>query len=290
MPELVFVKIGGSVATDKEKEKTLRAQILGDIAQALRHATESADLQLLIGHGGGSFGHFPAMKYEVRNGVHPKWGFDGFQITRGWMEELNGKIRAAFAGKGLRLFPVQPSSCVVTESGRIVSYATDTVEALLKFGKIPVLWGDAVVDRNQGFTIVSTETLFRHLAGVFQPVRVIALTNVPGVYPHGTDTQREDAETLARITPSDFEPLKEEMVRITGVDVTGGMFEKVQKLLDLATVSPRTEIRIVNGFDLQAVSPGLRTGVCKQFVNRQHSVRCDVPLRGPRSARPRCAV
>jgi isopentenyl phosphate kinase len=247
------VKIGGSVATDKEKEKTLRPNVLGAVAEALRSALDEGELRLLLGHGGGSYGHFPAQKYEVKKGVHPQWGFDGFQITRGWMTELNGKIRATFASKGLRLFPIQPSSCVVCESGRIASFETGTIEALLAFGKIPVVWGDAVLDRNLGFTIVSTETILDHLSRTLRPQRVVALTNVDGVFEEAGRVGEEGGAPIARVDRTAFERLQGELARASGVDVTGGMLEKVSRLLHLAEALPESQVHIVNGFDPAAV-------------------------------------
>ncbi len=253
MPDLVFVKIGGAVATDKEKEATLRPAALADAAQALKAAADEGGIQLLLGHGGGSFGHFPARRYEVKSGIHPKWGFDGFQITRGWMEELNGKILAAFAAKGLKLYPIQPSSCLVAESGRIAVFETSPIAALLRFGRIPVIWGDAVLDRSFGFTIVSTESLFAHLAAKFGPARVVVLTDVDGVFRHAEEAHAPGASPIRTITPSMFESMKEDLRQVTGVDVTGGMFEKVEKLLKLAREIPKAEVRIVNGRDADAV-------------------------------------
>jgi len=256
--ELVFVKIGGAMATDKEKEKTLRSQALGSMAQAMKSAAEEADLQFLLGHGGGSFGHFPAMKYEVKSGIHPQWGFDGFQITRDWMTELNGKIRAVFAAKGLRLFPIQPSSCTVTESGSMVSFETGTVETLLRYGRVPVLWGDAVLDRGMGFTIISTETILAQLARALNPTRVVIITNVDGVYEHGDDVRSSTISPLPFIDRERFETLRQELTRTQGVDVTGGMMEKVNQLLRIAADCPNTEVRIVNGIDPAVVSAAVK--------------------------------
>lgn len=258
MSDLVFVKIGGAVATDKTQEKTLRSQVLGSLAGALQSAIEGGGVRLLVGHGGGSFGHFPAMQYEVKKGVHPQWGFDGFQITRGWMTELNGKIRAAFAAKKLRLFPVQPSSCLVTEEGRVQSFETGPLEVLLDRGRTPVVWGDAVLDRAWGFTIVSTETLLLHLSRRFRPARVVVLTDVEGVYARAADVDEEGARPLASLDETGFAALREELGRTSGVDVTGGMMEKVTKLLDLSRACPGTEVRIVNGFDGEAVRRAVR--------------------------------
>ncbi len=261
MSELVFVKIGGAIATDKEKEATLRPDVLAEIASALKSAIDEGGVQLLLGHGGGSFGHFPARKYEVRRGVHPKWGFDGFQITRGWMEELNGKVLAAFAAKGVKLYPVQPSSCLVAEAGRIATFETGPMEVLFAHKRIPVVWGDAVLDSALGFTIVSTEALFAHLAGKFKPARVLVLTDVDGVFRSPEQAHSDGFAPIPSVDRPAFESMRESLREITGVDVTGGMLEKVEKLLRVAEASPGSEVRILNGRNF----PAIRDAVLGRF-------------------------
>lgn len=65
---LTFVKLGGSLITDKRGEQAYRAEVMArtaaEIAQA--YATERP---LLIGHGSGSFGHVAAQKYGTAQGV-----------------------------------------------------------------------------------------------------------------------------------------------------------------------------------------------------------------------------
>ncbi len=76
---LVFLKLGGSLITDKEKTDTPNFHILGGIADEIASALRDVpDLQLVLGHGSGSFGHHAAQKYNTREGVSTPEEWLGF--------------------------------------------------------------------------------------------------------------------------------------------------------------------------------------------------------------------
>ena len=61
MPELIFLKLGGSLLTDKTRPQALRPDVLGRLAGEIAAALAARPaLWLLIGHGSGSFGHVAA--------------------------------------------------------------------------------------------------------------------------------------------------------------------------------------------------------------------------------------
>src|SRR5512146_1620840 len=78
-PELVFLKLGGSLITDKDTPRAPRLDILarlaGEIAEARRQRPR---MQIVLGHGSGSFGHVPARKYGTRQGVRTPEEWLGF--------------------------------------------------------------------------------------------------------------------------------------------------------------------------------------------------------------------
>jgi isopentenyl phosphate kinase len=67
---LTFVKLGGSLITDKRAESSFRAETAARIASEIQSAlTQDNSLRLLIGHGSGSFGHVAAKRYGTMQGV-----------------------------------------------------------------------------------------------------------------------------------------------------------------------------------------------------------------------------
>ena len=61
----MLLKLGGSVITDKTQPFTARTDVIERLAREIKNALDERgdDLQLIIGHGAGSFGHPLAEKY-----------------------------------------------------------------------------------------------------------------------------------------------------------------------------------------------------------------------------------
>src|SRR5260221_9871275 len=73
MKELVFLKLGGSLITDKTQPYTPLLDVMDDLALQVATALRThPNLRLVLGHGAGSFGHVPASEYKTRDGLPPK--------------------------------------------------------------------------------------------------------------------------------------------------------------------------------------------------------------------------
>ena len=67
---LVFLKLGGSLISDKRKPRSFRRKTVARIAAEIRRALFKAPgMRLLGAHGGGGAAHHPARKYRTREGV-----------------------------------------------------------------------------------------------------------------------------------------------------------------------------------------------------------------------------
>ena len=75
---LTFVKLGGSLITDKRVEQAFRADIAARVAFEIAQAVNAAPQPLIIGHGSGSFGHFPAHVHGTMEGVATRDQWRGF--------------------------------------------------------------------------------------------------------------------------------------------------------------------------------------------------------------------
>src|SRR5574339_458739 len=70
MKELVFLKLGGSLITDKTQPYTPLLDVMDDLALQIKTALQThPNLHLVLGHGAGSFGHVPASEYKTRDGL-----------------------------------------------------------------------------------------------------------------------------------------------------------------------------------------------------------------------------
>ncbi|MCA9937430.1 MAG: hypothetical protein KC418_02225, partial [Anaerolineales bacterium] len=79
MDETVFLKLGGSLLTDKTGVEVVRADVLARLAVEIAAARQARPgLRLVLGHGSGSFGHVAAARYGTRQGVHTAAEWHGF--------------------------------------------------------------------------------------------------------------------------------------------------------------------------------------------------------------------
>ena len=63
---MIFLKLGGSLITDKTAVSTIRPPIVHRLAGEIAAArAQNPDLRLMLGHGAGSFGHVAAAKHNT---------------------------------------------------------------------------------------------------------------------------------------------------------------------------------------------------------------------------------
>jgi len=241
---LQFLKLGGSLITDKQQPHTVRPDLLNRLAQEIALACQqNPSLKLVIGHGSGSFGHVPARRYGTRQGVHTEQEWQGFVEV--WQEAnaLNRIVIDALAAVNLPGLAFSPLSTVTTHNGRIVSWDIKPIEAALNQDLIPVIQGDTVFDTVLGGTIVSTEDLFVHLAKEILPKRILLAGREPGVW----DDYPTCTHIIPVITPTTFSKDQREVEGSAAIDVTGGMRSKVQEMLSVVQSLPWLDVFIFSG-------------------------------------------
>lgn len=241
---LYFLKLGGSLITDKSRPHTHRPALLQRLAEEIATArAREPGLRILLGHGSGSFGHVPASRHGTREGVRTPEGWAGFIEV--WREAaaLNRLVMQALEGAGLPAIALPPSAQVAADRGKAVAWDTAALEAALQAGLLPVIYGDVVFDRTLGGTILSTEDLFYYLAHRLRPERLLLAGKEPGIW--ADFPQR--AELLPEITPADLPGLVEALGGSADTDVTGGMAAKVGLMFELIQADPRLEALIFSG-------------------------------------------
>ncbi|GAB4438398.1 MAG: isopentenyl phosphate kinase [Anaerolineae bacterium] len=238
---LTFLKLGGSLITDKSREATFRADVMARLAGEIAAACAARPaMRLLIGHGSGSFGHFAAARHGTVEGVRSPEAWRGFAEVGTVAGRLNRLVTDALHAAGLPVISVQPSASGRCVDGRLVSMALEPIQAALAHGLIPLVYGDVCHDDVRGGTIASTEAIMFFLARHLHPARVLLAGLDAGVLtPEGAVVPRIDAATLPELDGV--------LGGRAGVDVTGGMRRKVLDMLDLAGALPGVEVRIFSG-------------------------------------------
>ena len=228
---LVLVKVGGSALTDKAGVEVLRTCELRETARQVARAVGTG-VRLVVVHGAGSFGHTQARRFGVKAGFFCEEGVGGgaavmgegvvavaqggadgaqqeagrmqmqsgnpafgFADTRRSVTRLNHYVVEALINEGVAAVGVSPFPTWKTDKGLLVSDKAEEVAELLRLGFVPVLHGDAVLDRTSGCTILSGDKVMERLADLLQPSIVGFITDVPGVYDR---PPRKDAEGTQR--------------------------------------------------------------------------------------------
>lgn len=221
------LKIGGSVITDKSGEFSAR---LEDIRRLTKEIKDANVKNLIIVHGGGSFGHPRAQQYAIKDGFKEENQKIGFAETHYAMTMLNGLFMDSLIWRKVPAVSITPSSCIITKNGRIEFFEETPLKMLLKMGFLPVTYGDAVFDMELGFTILSGDQLVSHIATKFNAERIIMGVDVNGV--HESDPKAEkNAKMFTHLTLEELKKLKDKMGKPSASDVTGGMFGKITELI-----------------------------------------------------------
>jgi isopentenyl phosphate kinase len=241
---LVFLKVGGSLITDKHRLRSPRPEVLerlaGEIGRALK---KQPGMRLVLGNGAGSFGHGSAKKYGTRHGVHTAQEWHGFAEI--WREAaaLNTMVTDALHAAGLPAIALHPSAAVIAKDGRVQSWDLAPIRLALNAGLLPVIHGDVIFDTKRGGTILSTEDLFTHLAIQLRPKKILLAGLEQGVWEDFPSCTR----LVPEITPDNIQDYLAALGGSNATDVTGGMSSKVLQNLELVRIIPELTILIFSG-------------------------------------------
>lgn len=257
----MFLKLGGSLITDKTRPYTPRLDVMDDLALQIATALQThPNLRLVLGHGAGSFGHVPASEYRTRDGLPPQptplthrerdetednyW--KGFAEVWFQAETLNRYVMDALHKAGVRAITFPPSASVISSNGQVSVWETTPIRMALSSGIIPVIHGDVVYDEVRGGTILSTEDLFMHLTRALNPDRILLAGLEKAVWADFPERTKK----IEKITPQSYKEVSAGVGKTAaGADVTGGMESKVSQMLELVKDSSVASVQIFSGED-----------------------------------------
>ncbi len=230
-PTLTVLKLGGSVITDKDRLKTPNIEALRRLG---REVAEAQVKHLIIVHGGGSYGHPLAKLHRIKEGYSNPTQIEGFTETHQAMLELNKLVVDTLIRCNLPAFAVSPSSFIITKRDRIHNFNAAVLIHLLELGFVPVLFGDAVLDEELGFTILSGDQLVALIATRFKARKIVIGVDVAGL--HTSDPKGDSpAALIPSITLQGLQATLNNVGGAKTTDVTGGMVGKIQELLPAVT-------------------------------------------------------
>jgi isopentenyl phosphate kinase len=253
MQELVFLKLGGSLITDKTQRYSPRLDKLNALAGEIQSVlTRTPELKLLLGHGSGSFGHY-AVQEHLRSHAYQGSGnsqpeeqrayWRGFAEVWYRASELNRHVMEALHRAGLPAIAFPPSAMVTASDGAISAWDFTSLLAAVKSDLVPVIFGDIAFDVTGGGTVLSTEKLMMYLARPMRPQRILLAGLEAAVW--ADFPMRHTA--IERITPETYAAVSSQIGGSEGTDVTGGMRTKVEEMLALVQEVPALTVQIFSG-------------------------------------------
>ncbi|MEM3001250.1 MAG: isopentenyl phosphate kinase [Candidatus Nitrosocaldus sp.] len=244
MGMLALIKLGGSIVTFKDKPLAFNAPAVEGISRMLK--TISDDVQIIVVHGGGSFGHYYSVIYDMHS-KPAEYSREGISKVRCSMIDLNNRIASVMLEQGLRPYTVHPSSFI--DAGKVaIGNRIEELYNISKDGLIPVTHGDVMHYQDNLYYILSGDEIMSILAEYLRERVGIALFTlaVDGVY---KDMQsRELIRELRYASDASMDDVS--------MDVTGGMRRKVREGFKIASLG--IDVWFVNGMHPERVADVLR--------------------------------
>lgn len=241
---LVFVKLGGSLITDKNQACSARGVVISRLAQEVSQALQDDPaLQIILGHGSGSFGHPPAKKYQTRSGVHSAEEWRSFIEVRRQADALHRIVMDELWQIGLNAISFPLSAVAITKNHAVVQWDTAPLHNALDHSLLPVVFGDVVFDLEIGGTILSTEEILAFLC-LHLPIQRILIVGIE----QGIWKQADSPANIYPVfTPALFHAQNAGISGSRSPDVTGGMRSKVEVLFSIINRNPAIQASIFSG-------------------------------------------
>jgi isopentenyl phosphate kinase len=234
---VTLIKLGGSLITDKNTPKSVRLPILERLLSEIKVVmTQSPETLFILGHGSGSFAHYPAAQYGTAHGFRDNTSAFGMAVTQDSAARLNRIVVEKALEKQLPAVSFYVSNTVVTQQEKIHSFYLDALETYLNHQLLPVITGDVLPDTDQGCMIWSADTILPFLGLELQKKgwqvnQLLHVTQTNGVWKNPTGDQDGFFEI---INGKNLSTVKQAMGVTSGTDVTGGMWTKIQEAHQLA--------------------------------------------------------
>ncbi len=231
--DLVLVKFGGSLITDKRGDCTARPAVIERLAREIATAQPRMCEKILLGHGSGSFGHASAARHGVGGGPLTTEALAGVSETRARAAELHALVTSSLLEAGLAPFTWAPSSTLTARAGSVSRADIDALLAAFDFGLLPVTYGDVVLDHEWGASICSTEAALTYLSSRlrrrgYRVSRILWLGATQGIYD-------AEGELVPQVDRGNHARVRRMIGAAAGTDVTGGMLLRLDTARALAS-------------------------------------------------------
>ncbi|MFM8658796.1 MAG: isopentenyl phosphate kinase [Candidatus Nitrosotenuis sp.] len=235
---MILIKLGGSIITNKEKPLSPRKKTIDGITKQLRKISEP----IIIVHGGGSFGHYWSVKYDMHT-KPKKYDYHGVAVVKNSMIDLDKIILDSMTKNKLNPYCLPPTDFMA--GNRPITSKVKEIKKIAESDLIPVTFGDALWYGQKKSYILSGDKIMSILAKTLRPRLSIFVLNVDGLY--------SDFKTKRLI-----HDMKDQQAKIQEIsmDVTGGMKRKVEEAVKISKMG--LKVFFVNGNKPQRIADAIQ--------------------------------
>jgi len=213
---MILIKLGGSIITNKKKPLSARKKTIENLSKSLKKIDEP----IVIVHGGGSYGHYWSVKYDMHT-KEKRYDLRGVAIVKNSMIELNKIILDSMLRNKLSPYCLPPTDFM--SGNKPIIKKIKEIEKIAKSGLIPVTYGDALWYGQKKTYILSGDKIMTHLAKILKPRLCIFALDEDGLY--------SDLKSKKLIYELQGE---QPTISENKMDVTGGMTRKVEEASKIA--------------------------------------------------------
>ncbi|MFW9821752.1 MAG: isopentenyl phosphate kinase [Candidatus Thorarchaeota archaeon] len=242
--EIILLKLGGSLLTDKDKPKSIRKNIVESAVQQIIDANK----KIVLIHGGGSFGHPLAKEFSISTGINlniPKQIL-GLTKTHQSMNSFNSYLIDKFLEYEFPVLSIQASSIFIKDTQGISMSSIDIIETSLDLNIMPILYGDIILDKSGSFSIISGDQIILELCRNLRRYcisKVIFTMEADGIY----ITDFQNSQNYALLPECYADDLDNLNLADLGqkIDVTGGIKGKLDFIKKIC--HQNIPVQIING-------------------------------------------
>ncbi len=261
--ELLVIKLGGSLLTDKSTPYKLREEVIKVVAVEIKECIDLGLIKsLVIVHGVGSIGHPPVLKYNLHKGFRNKDQLISMSKTQQIVNKFRETIATIFLEEGVPINLMHASSMVVGSKMVITDHAFSSLKGFLSLGMIPLIGGDMMFDTSMGFSVCSGDQLAVVLSRVLRAKQLLFATDVLGVFDKDPKLG-EHAQLLREIKINEIEHLFSKTIETAKTDASGKMRGKLFSLTSIKDL-------IQEGLKVAILSMN-KKGVLKNYLKGEES-------------------
>jgi isopentenyl phosphate kinase len=219
----LVLKIGGSLFSRKGHKRRVNQRAISAYARLIADLALAAPGRLALISGGGSFGH------PVAKSLDPSDPFGALPLT-----EANFALKwiwtVALRKEKVLAVPFQLMSiCAFNLEGLV--FQSEVLRLAMEAGILPVLSGDCLIGPSGTLTILPSDKVPEIFVSMFSdPVRVVTLTDVPGIVKGGP----RGSQTYRYIHPDAREAVYQDIWEGSAWDATRSMGGKLDALIEFA--------------------------------------------------------